>query len=553
MSGADGRGKTGSNFLIQGSILAAAGIIVRLIGILYRIPMTNIIGDEGMGYYSTAFNVYNIMLILSSYSLPVAVSRMVSAKLARKEFRNVYRIFAVAMIYATIVGGTAFFVTWFGADFFASKVFATSLAVYALRALAPTIWLMAYLGVLRGFFQGHGTMLPTAVSQILEQIVNAVISVVAAFYLFRMGNGAFWAEKGDGYAEAFGAAGGTIGTGMGAFAAFLFVLGLFFLYRPIIRRRCRRDATGLSDSFGKVGNALLSITIPVILSSTIYNINSVIDNGIMAHGMAMTGQGDRFLSLWGIFNNKYMLLVNVPLAMANSLSSSLIPSISGACARKDVREMVKKTGLVIRFSMLIAIPCTVGLTVLAEPSMNLLFHSGDNTEAIRMMIYGSSVIIFLSMSTVSNAILQGLGRFREPVKNALIALILHIVVLVIMLIPLRMGIYALVHSKIFFAVLMCWLNQRSIRAAIPYRQEFRRTFFVPGASSAVMGIFAWLIYHGIYAVVPINILAIAGSVGFAVLVYGAVLLLLRGITEEELRHMPGGTKLMGLVKKCRLM
>ncbi len=175
------------NFVIQGTILAAAGIIVRLIGILYRVPMTNIIGDEGMGYYSTAFNVYNIMLILSSYSLPLAVSKMVAARLAKGQYRNMNRVLRAALVYATVVGGLACFITWNFAGFFATTLFNTPFCVYALRTLAPTIWIMAYLGVLRGYFQGHGTMIPTAISQILEQVINAIISVVAASVLFKVG------------------------------------------------------------------------------------------------------------------------------------------------------------------------------------------------------------------------------------------------------------------------------------------------------------------------------------------------------------------------------
>ena len=190
----------------------AAGIIVRLIGILYRVPMTNIIGDEGMGYYSTAFNVYNIMLILSSYSLPLAVSKMVAARLAKGQYRNMNRVLRAALVYATVVGGLACFITWNFAGFFATTLFNTPFCVYALRTLAPTIWIMAYLGVLRGYFQGHGTMIPTAISQILEQVVNAIISVVAASVLFKVGLDTAKVYGKDGYAQAFGAAGGTIGT-----------------------------------------------------------------------------------------------------------------------------------------------------------------------------------------------------------------------------------------------------------------------------------------------------------------------------------------------------
>ena len=293
-------GRAGS-FVIQGTILAVAGIIVRLIGLLYRVPMTNIIGDEGMGYYSTAFNVYNIMLILSSYSLPLAVSKMVAARMARGQYASTVRVFHTALAYATVVGGLACFVTWHFADFFAETLFNTPLCVYALKTLAPTIWIMAYLGVLRGFFQGHGTMIPTAMSQIFEQIVNAVISVVAAGVLFKIGMDSNLVFGTTGYPEAFGAAGGTIGTGAGALAALVFCLFLFAIYWPVVKRRARRDRTGQADSYGALSATVFLTVVPVIISSSVYNINSVIDNGIMAHGMESLGQGEEFLALWGIY------------------------------------------------------------------------------------------------------------------------------------------------------------------------------------------------------------------------------------------------------------
>lgn len=155
--------------MVQGSILAIASIVVRIIGIAYRIPMINIIGDEGMGYYGTAFNVYNIALLLSSYSLPLAVSKMVSVRLARKQYRNSVRILRAALVYATVVGALAAAVIWFGADFFAREVFFMPYAAFALKTLAPTVWIMAYLGVFRGYYQGQGTMVPTACPRSLSR------------------------------------------------------------------------------------------------------------------------------------------------------------------------------------------------------------------------------------------------------------------------------------------------------------------------------------------------------------------------------------------------
>lgn len=545
--------KKETNFVVQGSILAAAGIIVRLIGLLYRVPLTNIIGDEGMGYYATAFNVYNIMLILSSYSLPVAVSKMVAARMARGQFRNTSRVLKAALVYATIVGGIACFITWNFAGFFANTVFNTPFCIYALRTLAPTIWIMAYLGVLRGFFQGHGTMIPTAVSQILEQIVNAVISVVAAGVLFKIGLDSNRVFNTTGYPQAFGAAGGTIGTGAGAMAALLLILFLFAIYWPVVRRRAKRDRSQRVDSYRTISVTFFFTVIPVILSSAVYNINSLIDNTIVAYGMEALGQGDQFLSLWGIYNSKYMLLVHVPLAIANSLSSSLIPSLSGAVARNERGAVLAKTGLVIRFAMMIAIPASVGLSVLAAPITHLLFRGADNTEAIRMLVIGSTAVIFLSLSTVSNAILQGINRINIPVRNAFISLVLHVAALYVMLMVFKMGIYSVVYSNILFAVFMCTLNALAIRKYLHYRQELVKTFLLPAIASAVMGAAAFLVYRGITLIINSNLLGTIFAVLAAVIVYGVLLIKLHCVGEAELSSMPGGGKLLRISRRLHLL
>lgn len=546
------RRKKETNFVVQGSILAAAGIIVRLIGILYRVPMTNIIGIEGMGYYSTAFNVYNIILILSSYSLPLAVSKMVAGSIAKGQYRDSVRILKAALVYATIVGGIACFVTWHFGDFFADTVFNTPFSVYALRTMAPTIWIMAYLGVLRGYFQGHGTMVPTAVSQIFEQIVNAAISVIAAGVLFKVGLDSNKVYGTTGYSEAFGAAGGTIGTGAGALAALFFILLLFAMYRPTMKRRLRRDRSGVRSSYGQITGTFVMTVVPVIISSTVYNISSVVDNSIMAYGMESLGQGKEFLALWGTYNNKYMLLVHVPLAMANSLASSLIPSLSAAVARKDRGAVIAKTGMVIRFAMLIAIPAAVGLTVLAAPVNNLLFKK-DNVEAIRMLIVGSSAVIFLSLSTVSNAILQGINHMNIPVRNATVALILHVIALYGFLMVFKMGIYSVLFANIVFAVIMCLLNGLAIRKYLRYRQEIPKTFVLPTIASAFMGAAAFLVYKGIHLVTNSNLMGTMLAVFTAVLVYGALLLKLGCVEEGELFSMPGGKKVIRIARRFRLL
>ena len=548
--------KTGgeSNFVVQGSILAIASIVVRIIGIAYRIPMINIIGDEGMGYYGTAFNVYNIALLLSSYSLPLAVSKMVSVRLARKQYRNSVRILRAALVYATVVGALAAAVIWFGADFFAREVFFMPYAAFALKTLAPTVWIMAYLGVFRGYYQGQGTMVPTALSQVFEQIVNAIVSVAAGSWLFNQAIKVeiLRGESGSGYSNSWGAAGGTIGTGAGAFTALVFLLLLFAAYQRTIRKKVRRDRSGSLESYGTITKILFFTVVPVVVSSAIYNVNSVLDNGLLAYNFKSLGMEEEFISQWGVYTGKYHLLINVPMAVSNALSSSLIPSVSRAVATGDRRMVKKKVAAAIRFSLLIAIPSAVGLTVLAGPVNNLLF-SGDNDLAVQMTLYGSIAVVFYSVSTVTNAILQGIDRMRLPIVHALTALVLHLAAMEVMVLVFHMGIFSMVFANILFAVIMCFLNHRSIRKILGYRQEVKKTILLPAAASAVMGAATVGVYKLIHLGIQSNAVCTLGAVAAAVAVYGVLLVKLGCLDEDELHQMPGGTRLLQMFRKLRLM
>lgn len=543
-----------SNFLIQGTILAAAGIIVRLIGMLYRIPLADILGDEGNGYYSSAFSIYSILLIVSSYSLPTAVSKMIATRTAKKEYRNSVRVLKVSLFYGTIVGGIGAAVLWFGADLFANQFLKMPYTRYALKTLAPTIWVIAYLGVFRGYFQGLGTMLPTAISQIFEQIVNAVISIYAASKLFEAGLRSNLVHEATEYSFAFGAAGGTIGTGAGALAALLFLIFLIASYRPIMKRQARRDRKRRLESYGELSGVLILTVLPIVLSSVAYNISTVIDNSIYGNGMAALGMAaSDIASNWGVYSGKYHLLFNIPVAIANSLASALIPSLSRAVAEQNRRQIISRIAMVIRFSMIIAIPAAVGLAVLAGPICNLLFPRYNNGALIKMMMYGSIAVVFFSLSTVTNAVLQGINHMQTPLKNAVIALVLHVLILCVMLFGFKMGIYSVVFSNILFALIMCLLNGTAIRRFINYRQEIVKTFLLPTLASGFMGAAAYGAYYVLYSILKSNVIGVAAAIVAAVIVYGVLLLKLKCINASELSRIPGGRKLAGIARKFHLL
>lgn len=539
--------------------MAAAGIIVRLIGMLYRIPLVEKIGDEGIGYYSSAYSVYSILLIMSSYSLPVAVSKMIAARLARNQYRNAGRILKAALFYATVAGAAGAAVLWFGADFFAEAIKMPH-SSYALRTLAPTIWIMSYLGVLRGYFQGHSTMVPTAVSQIFEQIINAIVSIVAAGALFDMGLKSNLVYESTEYSYAFGAAGGTIGTGVGALAALLFLLLLIFSYLPVMRKKIQRDRSSQIESYGHISYVMCATIVPIIISSVIYNVSSVVDNYLFGNAMDALGKSGEIAASWGVYMGKYHLLFNIPVAIANSLSSSLIPSLSRAVAERNRKQVLSRISSAIRFSMIIAIPSTVGLTVLAAPIADLLFASSDNGMLVQMTMVGSAAVAFFSLSTVTNAVLQGINRMQVPIRNASIALAVHVVILLGMLYLFKLGIYSVLYSNIIFALIVCVLNGLSIKRYMRYRQEVKKTFLIPLVASGIMGGAAYGVYQLLYRVLG-NVLkgrletlaCIMPAIFVAILVYFVLLIKLGGVDAEELRGMPGGTRLTQAAKRLHLM
>ena len=547
--------KSDSNFLVQGSILAVASIISRIIGLIYRIPLKSIMGDIGNDYYGTAMEIYSILLLISSYSLPVAVSKLVSTRVARGERKNAYRIFKGALVFALVTGTAAGLLVYYGAGFITTYIVNTPLSIFALRELSITLLVVAILGVMRGFFQGMGTMMPSAFSQLIEQIVNAIFSIWCAYNLYQYGAkiGAVLGNPAT-YAEAYGASGGTRGTTIGALAALAVVLFTFIAYRSTYTKKFEKDRKNAkTESYGRIFSVLLLTILPVLLSTTIYNITSFLDTSVFKQIADYQGyKPTEYSTMWGIYVGEYKVLTNVPIAIASSLSASSVPSLSMAFAARDISETKREIAYAIRFIMIVAIPCAVGMGVLASPILQLLFQDSREMPA-HMMQIGAVSIIFYSLSTLSNGILQGINRMNIPVKNAVITLILHMGVLAALMLGLDLNIYAVVWANTFFSFLMCILNGFAIKKYLHYRQEFKRTFMVPAICAAVMGGAVYGIYQLLITTVKINAIATLASIMIGACVYFILMIMLRGLREKELTHFPMGGLIIRIAKKMHFM
>ena len=535
------KNNAGKNLIVQGSILALASIVVRLIGIIYRIPLTNIVGNEGMGYYGFAFEVYSFLVILSTSAIPVAVSKLTAARIAKKEYKNAQAVFRCSIKFAAVLSGSLALITFIGAPFISKVMFGGITEVApALRVLAPTVFVCAVMGVFRGYTQGLGNMTPTAFSQVVEQIINAIVSVVAAAILISKG-------------AAYGAAGGTMGTLMGAVASLVFLYFVYTSNQPVIRRRIKKDPTKKAMSDQDVYRLIGLTVLPLILTSTIYQISSLLDSSLFRNILKAIGYQSSFISsLYGIYSSKYQLLINLPLGITAALTVAMMPGIAGAIAINDKQQVREQIDTVIRFTLLIAIPCAVGVAVMGGPIMQMLFNDATTLPG-RMLAVGAVTIVFYAFSTLTSTILQGSNYMRIPVINAAISLGVHIVFTVVLLAFADLHIFALIYGNIIFSFCMCVLNIRSLAKLIDYEMDIVKMAASPAIASLIMGAVTFFVYKGLIYLIHSNLVSTMISILIAVIIYAVIMVLTRGVTEEELYMFPKGDAIVRFLDRFHLL
>ena len=534
------------SFIVQAGILAVAGIICRIIGILYRSPLTGIIGDEGNGYYSSAYNIYTIILLISSYSIPSAISKVIAQRLALKEYKNAHRIFRCAFYYVIVVGGIASLFTFFGAG-----VLVEEHSIIVLRVFAPTIFLSGLLGVLRGYFQSHKTMIQTSISQIIEQIVNALISILAAYLLMQMVAGQ------DSSTQAlYGAVGSAMGTGSGVLAALLFMSFAYYVNRKTIKRRVDRDTSKNLLSYGQIAKIIVFMVTPVILSTFIYNFSTSLNQTIYTKVMKYVYHlsSAEIATSYGIFAGKAVVISNIPIAIASAMSAAMIPSVSGSYAQDDIVGTNKKIDEAVHTTMLISIPAAVGLFTLATPIVTLLFPQPASIATASSLLRCLSItVVFYGLSTLTNAVLQGIGKVNLPVVNALVALILQTIAFVGLILATDLNLYSLAIAMICYSLGMCVLNGRSVKKCLGYRHNFKRSFILPSIAALIMGVGAYGTYQLAYRVISSNVLALMIAILIALVIYFVTVIRLGIIREKDFDSIPKGYMIKRLARKLKLL
>ena len=537
-----------NSFFGGAAILAAGILIVKLIGMFYKIPLINIIGEAGAADFNNAYNIYAVLLTVSTAGLPVAVSKLVSEANALNRRNQVRRTFRLALVLFLTLGLISFLVMFFRADALAGMM-NDSKAAAGIRALAPAVVCVGCLAALRGYSQGHSNMAPTSVSQIIEALCKLVVGLGLAFWLVKQG-------KDPDVAAAGAITGVTVGT----------VVALIYMVLDFFLSRGREDTHGTDrpDSAGSILANILKIAVPITLSSSMVGIVTVIDSslvqGQLQSALNLTEKASR--TLYGNYSGA-LNIYNLPTSLMAAITASVIPAVSAALARRDRRGAARITGSALRITALLSFPMGVGLFVLGTPIIRLLFPKLNVAVAGPLLSTLGIATPFVCMVLVCNSVLQAHGFINLPV----IVMVLGGIVKIVNNYNLvgAIGIAGAPVGNILCFGLALVLDLVVITRVIPNRPRLLPIFAKPAVASAVMGGAAWAVYGLLSRILSSEQVDQAGqtvravsrmgnaagiflAIAVAGVVYLVLVIALRAISRDDLTLMPKGDKLARLLR-----
>ena len=534
-----------STFFGGAAILAVGIAIVKLIGALYKIPLGNILDDEGFGHFNNAYVIYNLLLMVSTAGLPVALSKSISEASTLGRRNQVHRIFNVALV-TFFVLGTVSFVVMFALAQPLADLQGDGAAVQAVRAIAPACFFVCVLSTFRGYAQGHGNMVPTAVSQIIEALGKLVIGLALSWVLVRAG-----ASSAD------AAAGAIFGVTCGA--------GICLIYLIVEHVHRRRSEPGrptdVPEPPGTILKRLLVIAVPITLCASVTPITSWLDTAQVQNILrdVMNAQPaqwyeaqklldpdvvDPVVAAYGAYQ-KAITIYNLPSSFMVAITASVIPAISACRARRDYQGAGRIAESSMRMGMLLALPAGVGLAVLSSPIMYLLYADSDHAIADPSMMILGIASIFVCVMLVCNSVLQASGFVNLPIFIMIAGCAAKLIVNNFMV--RQMGAVGAAVGTLVCYVIVAVLELLLIKRVIPAPPRYTQVFAKPMVAAGVMGMAVWAAY-GLVSRLFGNTLSTLIAIAAGVAVYAVLVVVLKAISREDLALMPKGDKIAKLLR-----
>ncbi len=527
--------KGSSNSFIKGAfILGAAGIIIKILGAFFRIPLANLIGDEGMGYFQSSYPIYLLLVVISTAGFPTAIAKLVSEKVAIGDKYGAHRIFKVSFIALFVIGIITSSALFFGARIYSYNFIKNPKAYYSTLAIAPALFFVPLMSAFRGYFQGLQNMKPTAISQIAEQAGRVLLGLGLAYILL------------DRELE-IAAAGAASGASAGALFGAIIITFIYFAYR---RNSEIPKAVGKIEDTSTILRNLLVIAIPITIGAAVLPVMQTIDAGIVMRRLQDIGYTENAAnSLFGQLTGMANPLINFPQVITAAIQVSLVPAVSLLAARKDTYSLNSTIEAGVRISLLLALPAAIGLVILAEPIMLLLYplQLESAVSASKILAVLGFGVIFLSVFQTLTGVLQGLGRPIIPVLNLAVGAVIKLVLSYILIGIPSINIRGAAIATIIGYGIAAILNLMYIRNKMKIRFNFINVFLKPTISVIVMAVIVRISFS-IFNTSLGNNKATMVSIIIGGLVYGIMLLVTKTITEEDFELMPGGKKLYKVVR-----
>lgn len=535
-----------STFIKGAAILAVAGVSTRFVGAAMRILLAYIIGDEGIGLFQMAYPIYSSLLAISTAGIPVAISKLVAENIALKDYREAGRVFRVSLFILAITGLVITIILFAGAEFIANTIIKEPRAFYPLVSIAPAIFFVTIMSALRGFFQGQQRMVPTAISQIFEQVSRVAVSLGLALFLLS------WGLE---YAAA-GAAFGAVGGGVIGLALLLII---YWKQRPAFQKLTTVQRTHKPAGYMRIIKRIFSLAIPITFGSLILPLINLIDLAVVPRQLQEAGfTPERATALYGQLTGMASSVIYFPNVITIALGMSLVPAISEAFVLRNSRAIINRTSAAIKLTFLFALPSTLGLYLLAEPVTVLLFK---NAEAGRALAFMSWSVIPLCLYVSTTGLLQGLGRPILPVLNMFYGGLVKIALAWYLTAVPDLNVGGAALASLAGMGLAAILNLHYVSRYTNWHFPFKGLILLPGVAVASMSVSVYLCYNLLYELVTSylshgggNAVAVLTAILLGIFVYGASLLLLGGLSRDELLLIPRlGPRLVDWAYRLRLL
>lgn len=520
------------SFLMNVITIVFAQVLVKLLGFAYRMVITNIdgFGDMGNGYYNFGYQIYTLLLAISSIGIPNAISKLVSERCALDDYRGAIRIFRVALVLFSLVGAFFSGLMFFGAEFIAQTILDAPLAVYTIRVLSPAILFVSVSSVIRGFFAGQQNMQATNTSQVLEQFLKSLSTILIVIAM-------------AGSKPEYMAAGATLATTVSTLLSCIYLFVFYKTHQKGIRERIScAPAIKIQGSGVKIAKMILWVSIPISLGSIVASLNRVVDIITVVRGVkiALSSKfadavllGDEAVRLSGILS-KTDVLVNLPLALNIAFSTVLVPTVAGAFAVKNYDAARQKISFSLLVSAVIALPCTVGYMVLAGPILQLIYPNASDGAALFTMV--APTVFFSAMSQTIYGSLQGMGKIFAPAVSVLAGGLAKLVLNLVLIPVPSINIYGAPIGSIACQGIAFLVSFYVLRKNLPMKLSFKKYFLKPFMAAAVMGAAVFGAYRLLSGLGNAAATLISICIGAAV--YFVLLAVFKVFSREELSALP---------------